>query len=77
MNLLVLTILIFLPKNGNFAEAMFKEAMRIYPPVPFSIRYVVDDIVVNGATLKGGTYTTISPLFITMKGIGVISILIS
>jgi cytochrome P450 len=51
-------------KNGNFAEAMFKEAMRIYPPVPFSIRYVVDDIVVNGATLKGGTYTTISPLLL-------------
>lgn len=51
-------------KNGNYAEAMFKEAMRVYPPVPFSNRYVVEDTVVNGANLKKGSFLTLCPLLL-------------
>jgi len=51
-------------KNGNFAESIFKEAIRFYPPVPFSIRRVMRDTKIGGYDVDGGTYLTISPLLI-------------
>ena len=51
-------------KNGLVGESIFKEAMRYYPPVPFSIRYVVRDTEIQAYPLKAGTYVTISPLLL-------------
>ncbi len=51
-------------KNGLVGESIFKEAMRYYPPVPFSIRYVVRDTEIQSYPLKAGTYVTISPLLL-------------
>ena len=51
-------------KNGLVGESIFKEAMRYYPPVPFSIRYVVRDTEIQSHPLKAGTYVTISPLLL-------------
>ena len=51
-------------KNGLVGESIFKEAMRYYPPVPFSIRHVVRDTEIQSYPLKAGTYVTISPLLL-------------
>ena len=51
-------------KNGNFAESIFQEAIRYYPPVPFSIRRVMRDTQIGGYNVDGGTYLTISPLLL-------------
>ena len=51
-------------KNGNFAESIFQEAIRYYPPVPFSIRRVMRDTKIGGYNVDGGTYLTISPLLL-------------
>jgi len=49
-------------KNGLKAESLFSEAMRKYPPVPFSVRYVMRDTEVENYKLDGGTYVAIGPL---------------
>ncbi len=49
-------------KNGHVGEALFNEAMRKYPPVPFSPRYVVRDTTVEGYDLEAGTYVAVGPL---------------
>ena len=49
-------------KNGVKAESLFSEAMRMYPPVPFSLRYVMRDTVVENYKLDAGTYVAIGPL---------------
>ena len=49
-------------KNGQKAESLFSEAMRKYPPVPFSVRYVMRDTEVENYKLDGGTYVAIGPL---------------
>jgi len=49
-------------KNGHLGEALFKEAIRKYPPVPFSPRYVVRDTEVEGYELEAGTYVAVGPL---------------
>ena len=49
-------------KNGHIGEALFSEAMRKYPPVPFSPRYVVRDTIVDGYELEAGTYVAVGPL---------------
>ena len=49
-------------KNGTKAESLFSEAMRKYPPVPFSVRYVMRDTIVDDYKLDGGTYVAIGPL---------------
>ena len=49
-------------KNGHIGEALFNEAMRKYPPVPFSPRYVVRDTIVDGYELEAGTYVAVGPL---------------
>ena len=49
-------------KNGVKGESLFSEAMRMYPPVPFSLRYVVRDTVVENYKLDAGTYVAIGPL---------------
>ena len=36
--------------------------MRMYPPVPFSLRYVMRDTVVDNYELDAGTYVAIGPL---------------
>ena len=36
--------------------------MRKYPPVPFSVRYVMRDTEVENYKLDGGTYIAIGPL---------------
>jgi cytochrome P450 len=51
-------------KNGNFAESIFQEAIRYYPPVPFSIRRVMRVTKIGGYNVDGGTYLTISPLLL-------------
>ena len=51
-------------KNGNFAESIFQEAIRYYPPVPFSVRRVMRDTKIGGYNVDGGTYLTISPLLL-------------
>ena len=51
-------------KNGNFAESIFQEAIRYYPPVPFSIRRIMRDTKIGGYNVEGGTYLTISPLLL-------------
>ena len=47
---------------GHIGEALFNEAMRKYPPVPFSPRYVVRDTTVDGYDLEAGTYVAVGPL---------------
>ena len=49
-------------KNGVKGESLFSEAMRMYPPVPFSLRYVMRDTVVENYKLDTGTYVAIGPL---------------
>lgn len=49
-------------KNGIKGESLFSEAMRMYPPVPFSLRYVMRDTVVENYKLDAGTYVAIGPL---------------
>ena len=49
-------------KNGVKGESLFSEAMRMYPPVPFSLRYVMRDTVVENYKLDAGTYVAIGPL---------------
>ena len=49
-------------KNGIKAESLFNEAMRKYPPVPFSVRYVVRDTEVENYKLDKNTYIAIGPL---------------
>ncbi len=49
-------------KNGHLGEALFSEAMRKYPPVPFSPRYVMRDTEVEGFHVEAGTYVAVGPL---------------
>jgi cytochrome P450 len=49
-------------KNGIKGESLFSETMRMYPPVPFSLRYVMRDTVVDNYELDAGTYVAIGPL---------------
>lgn len=51
-------------KNGIVAESIFKEAMRYYPPVPFSVRQVVRDTQIEKYNITKDSYLTISPLLL-------------
>ena len=48
-------------KNGIIGEALFNEAIRKYPPVPFSPRWVVRDAELDGYEPKN-TYIAAGPL---------------
>ncbi len=49
-------------KNGIIGEALFNEAIRKYPPVPFSPRWVVRDAELDGYEIPKNTYITAGPL---------------
>ena len=50
------------PKNGIIGEALFNEAIRKYPPVPFSPRWVVRDAELDGYEIPKNTYIAAGPL---------------
>ena len=49
-------------KNGIIGEALFNEAIRKYPPVPFSPRWVVRDAELDGYEIHKNTYIASGPL---------------
>ncbi len=49
-------------KNGIIGEALFNEAIRKYPPVPFSPRWVVRDAELDGYEIAKNTYIAAGPL---------------
>ena len=49
-------------KNGIIGEALFNEAIRKYPPVPFSPRLVVRDAELDGYEIPKNTYIAVGPL---------------
>ena len=49
-------------KNGIIGEALFNEAIRKYPPVPFSPRWVVRDAELDGYEIPKNTYIAVGPL---------------
>ena len=49
-------------KNGILGEALFNEAIRKYPPVPFSPRWVVRDAELDGYEIPKNTYIAAGPL---------------
>ena len=49
-------------KNGIIGEALFNEAIRKYPPVPFSPRWVVRDAELDGYEILKNTYIAAGPL---------------
>ena len=49
-------------KNGIIGEALFNEAIRKYPPVPFSPRLVVNDTELEGYEIPKDTYIAAGPL---------------
>jgi len=49
-------------KNGIIGEALFNEAIRKYPPVPFSPRWVVRDAELDGFEIPKNTYIAAGPL---------------
>lgn len=49
-------------KNGIIGEALFNEAIRKYPPVPFSPRWVVRDTELDGYDIPKNTYIAAGPL---------------
>ena len=49
-------------KNGIIGEALFNEAIRKYPPVPFSPRLVVRDAELDGYEIPKNTYIAAGPL---------------
>ena len=49
-------------KNGIIGEALFNEAIRKYPPVPFSPRWVVQDAELDGYEIPKNTYIAAGPL---------------
>ena len=49
-------------KNGIIGEALFNEAIRKYPPVPFSPRWVVRDVELDGYEIPKNTYIAAGPL---------------
>ena len=49
-------------KNGIIGEALFNEAIRKYPPVPFSPRLVVRDAELDGYEILKNTYIAAGPL---------------
>ena len=49
-------------KNGIIGEALFNEAIRKYPPVPFSPRWVVRDAELVGYEIPKNTYIAAGPL---------------
>ena len=49
-------------KNGILGEALFNEAIRKYPPVPFSPRCVVRDAELDGYEIPKNTYIAAGPL---------------
>ena len=51
-------------KNGIVAESVFKEAIRYYPPVPFSVRQVMRNTHIENYNITKDSYLTISPLLL-------------
>ena len=51
-------------KNGIVAESVFKEAIRYYPPVPFSVRQVMRNTQIENYNITKDSYLTISPLLL-------------
>ena len=49
-------------KNGIIGEALFNEAIRKYPPVPFSPRWIVRDAELDGFEIPKNTYIAAGPL---------------
>ena len=49
-------------KNGIIGEALFNEAIRKYPPVPFSPRWAVRDAELDGYEIPKNTYIATGPL---------------
>lgn len=51
-------------KNGLFAESIFKESIRLYPPVPFSLRCAVEETTVENYSVLKDQYIAVSPLLL-------------
>ena len=49
-------------KNGLIAESIFKEAIRLYPPVPFSLRCAVEETSIENYRVLKDQYIAVSPL---------------
>lgn len=50
----------------DFAERVFKEALRVVPPVPFIPRRALREFSFEGRTIPAGTNVTVSPGFVHM-----------
>jgi len=59
-NLLDITSL----KKAELMESLFKESIRLYPPVPISPRGIVRDCDISNYSLKQGSIIAVSPLMI-------------
>ena len=55
-------------KKAELMEALFKEAIRLYPPVPISPRGIVKDCEVSNYRLKKDSIIAVSPLMIHRDG---------
>ncbi|CAD5207485.1 unnamed protein product [Bursaphelenchus okinawaensis] len=50
-------------KNLKYLDAVIKESLRMFPPVPFVQRELVEDLPMAGYTLPKGAQVTIAPYF--------------
>lgn len=46
-------------KRHPFAEALFREVLRLYPPVPFTARQATEELELHGKRVPRGTMVTI------------------
>lgn len=57
-----------LPQNSDleklpYVQAAFKEALRLFPPGHISIRVAVEDLNLNGLSVKKGTWVHVSSTY--------------
>ncbi|WNG38444.1 cytochrome P450 [Archangium violaceum] len=46
-------------KRHPFAEALFREVLRMYPPIAFTAREATEDLVLHGRRVRRGTMITV------------------
>ena len=44
----------------KYCNSIFKEALRLYPPVPSVLRESTEEMVINGYTIPKGTFLDVS-----------------